>query len=253
MNRIFLFLILGYSTISIAQDQRNLEVDYLTKLYLDVDMVMNKIPAQYRSQVGNSIREEIKKGISIEYKLLTNGKKSSYQLQPKINNSQGIESMILNQLSSQDKGALYKDLDSLSFIKEYDIMGSSYLVKGNLTITNWEILKETKMIAGYAARKAEGVAQDSIRVEAWFSPKIPLKDGPERTFGLPGLVLEVSYDLNGSRYITSMVKIKIRKEEIKFKKIASGKIVSQSEFDQEMKNLEKKIREMHGGGVDTDN
>ncbi|PIF44688.1 GLPGLI family protein [Chryseobacterium sp. 52] len=249
-TKILLLLALIFSFQVFSQEQ-TIEADYETHVFMDPDMIINKIPSQYRSQVDASIREEIKKGISMDYKLLTDGKQSEYQLQPKVNNSQGVDGIILNQLSSQDKGALIKNLDSLSFLKEVDVMGAKYLIKGKLTITDWKISNETQMVGGYAAIKAEGTANDSIKVTAWFCPKIPVKDGPDRAFGLPGLILKASYTINNIDFTTNVVKIAIRKQKLKLKKISSGKIVTQREFDEEMKNLEKKMSEMHdSGGVD---
>lgn len=251
-SKIILLLTLTFSFQLFSQEEKNFEIGYETLVFMNADMVINKIPVQYRTQVESSIREEIKKGISMEYKLLTNGKQSEYQLQPKINNSQGVDALILNQLTSQDKGALHKDLDSLSFIKEYDIIGTKYLVKGKLTITNWEILNENEMVGEYPTRKAVGIANDSIKVTAWFCSKIPIKDGPDRVFGLPGLILKASYTINNIDYVTKVTKITSRKERIKLKKMTSGKIVTQSEFDKEMVELENKMKEMQSGGVDKD-
>ncbi|MFC6858119.1 GLPGLI family protein [Zunongwangia atlantica] len=54
----------------------------------------------------------------------------------------------------------------------------------------WEIQTEVKEIAGYQAQKATTrfAGRDYI---AWFSPEIPLTDGPYKFAGLPGLILEM--------------------------------------------------------------
>ncbi|MDN3595418.1 GLPGLI family protein [Zunongwangia endophytica] len=54
----------------------------------------------------------------------------------------------------------------------------------------WEIQADAKEIAGYQVQKATSsfAGRDYI---AWFTPEIPLTDGPYKFAGLPGLILEL--------------------------------------------------------------
>ncbi|UAB85778.1 GLPGLI family protein [Zunongwangia sp. SCSIO 43204] len=54
----------------------------------------------------------------------------------------------------------------------------------------WEIQTEAKEIAGYQVQKATTsfAGRDYI---AWFTPEIPLSDGPYKFAGLPGLIVEI--------------------------------------------------------------
>ena len=54
----------------------------------------------------------------------------------------------------------------------------------------WEIQNEAKEIAGYQVQKATTnfAGRDYI---AWFTPEIPLSDGPYKFAGLPGLIVEI--------------------------------------------------------------
>ena len=54
----------------------------------------------------------------------------------------------------------------------------------------WEIQAEAKEIAGYQVQKATTnfAGRDYI---AWFTPEIPLSDGPYKFAGLPGLIVEI--------------------------------------------------------------
>lgn len=236
-----------------AQEKKTFEVDYKMLLMLDADEIVASIPAEYRSKVEATIREEIKKGIYIDYKLLTNGGESFYQLQPKLNNTQSIAGMLLNSLSAHDAGMLKKDLKNQTYIKEAKLMDSNYLIKDSLTVKDWKISKETAMVAGYSVRKANGVMNDSIKIESWFSSKIPIKDGPDKVYGLPGLILKTSAEFNGTKVVITATKVAVMAEEIKFKELTSGKTVSEKEFIDEMKRIDKKMREMNSGGVDKEN
>lgn len=59
---------------------------------------------------------------------------------------------------------------------------------------NWNIEKETKMVASYLCKKATGKYKGRNYI-AWFTEAIPIPDGPYIFKGLPGLIVEV-YDVN---------------------------------------------------------
>jgi GLPGLI family protein len=59
----------------------------------------------------------------------------------------------------------------------------------------WEILPETKEVLGYQVQKATTSFSGRDYI-AWFTPEIPITDGPYKFNGLPGLILEISDDQN---------------------------------------------------------
>ena len=72
-----------------------------------------------------------------------------------------------------------------------------FFIKDNLPVINWTITKETKTIEGYLCTKATAdrtVVGYPLKVIAWFSEKLPISDGPFDYSGLPGFILEFSYD-----------------------------------------------------------
>lgn len=58
----------------------------------------------------------------------------------------------------------------------------------------WEITDESKDIMGYECFKAE-TDYRGRHWTAWFTPEIPIEEGPWKLCGLPGLILE-AYDTN---------------------------------------------------------
>lgn len=56
----------------------------------------------------------------------------------------------------------------------------------------WEIGDSTKMVLGYECIEAAADYRGRIWI-AWFSPEIPIQEGPWKLCGLPGLILE-AYD-----------------------------------------------------------
>lgn len=236
-----------------AQDKpKYLEVDYQMEMKFDLEKVMENVPAQYRAMVRDQIKQEMDKGIFVDYKLKTNGEMSEYKMQEKISNSQSGGGMIMSQITAYDKEPLYKDQKEGVFYKLYDI-GKQYIVKDSLIKFDWKISREKEQIAGFDALKATGVMNDSIPVTAWYSPKLNFKDGPDRLWGLPGLILKAEFNINNSDLIITAVNVAVKEDEFKVTKPTKGKFLTEKEFMDEMKKMQEKYKEMYGDGVDSDN
>ncbi|MEL7147536.1 MAG: GLPGLI family protein [Bacteroidota bacterium] len=79
----------------------------------------------------------------------------------------------------------------------------------------WEILEETMMIAGFKAQKAitTPLKEDETtapygQLIAWFTTELPFDTGPERYFGLPGLIIKIQY--TGRRESCTLKEIRFR-------------------------------------------
>ena len=248
----FAFTVILSGIIVNAQDKpQYLEVDYQMEMKFDIEQILANVPAQWKAQVEEPLRQEIKKGIFVDYKLKTNGTESEYKMQEKINNDQSAAGIILSQITAMDKEPLFKDIKSGYYIKPYN-MGKSYLMKDSLQDIKWKISKEKVQIAGFDTYKATGVMNDSIPVTAWYTPKINIKDGPDRIWGLPGLILKAEFEMNGAGIIITANQIAVKEEEIKISKPSIGQEITEKEFYEEMRLLQEKAKEMYGGGVDTD-
>lgn len=60
----------------------------------------------------------------------------------------------------------------------------------NIPELSWTIQNERKTIRGYSCQKATTTFRGRI-YEAWFTPEIPIREGPYKFGGLPGLILEM--------------------------------------------------------------
>ena len=56
---------------------------------------------------------------------------------------------------------------------------------------NWQIQPETKEILGFSCQKADCEFRGR-KYEAWFTPEIPIDNGPWKFAGLPGLIVAVA-------------------------------------------------------------
>ncbi len=124
----------------------------------------------------------------------------------------GAEGISRSKLKSARKdpiGALYlKDFTTETYrsrVKSYD--GNDFgLVEEPLESMNWVVTQEEKMIGNYLCIKAN-VNVYGRTWEAWFSPEIPVSDGPWKLYGLAGLIVEAK-DLEGKfRFLLTKVQI----------------------------------------------
>ena len=83
-----------------------------------------------------------------------------------------------------------------------------------------------------------------IVITAWYSPEIPVNQGPENYWGLPGLILEVN---DGKTSILCSKIVMNTKEKVEIKAPSKGKEVTQKEYDEIVKNKMEEMREMYGG------
>lgn len=85
---------------------------------------------------------------------------------------------------------IFKDFPEGKISYTYKILRDHLRYEENRDLFSWEILPETKEMSGYAAQKAitSFGGRDYV---AWFTPEIPISDGPYKFHGLPGLILEI--------------------------------------------------------------
>lgn len=69
---------------------------------------------------------------------------------------------------------------------------SVYLYEEDFPVKiNWQITGEKKKILSYNCQKATAIFRGRT-YEAWFTHQIPVREGPYKFDGLPGLILEIS-------------------------------------------------------------
>jgi len=122
-----------------------------------------------------------------------------------------------------------------------ELLGKNYIIEDSLQAPKWKILNEMKEIAGHICMNAS--YNDTLKkqkIVGWYALDIPISGGPERFFGLPGLLLEV--DVNDGAMVIRADKIELKKltTELDFPKKAKGKKISEKGY---IALLKKKIDE----------
>lgn len=81
-------------------------------------------------------------------------------------------------------------------------------------------------------------------ITAWYAPEIPINQGPDKYWGLPGLILEV----NDGTTIILCSKIALNvKDKAKIEAPKKGKEISQKEYDETVTKKMQEMREMYRG------
>jgi GLPGLI family protein len=81
-------------------------------------------------------------------------------------------------------------------------------------------------------------------ITAWYCPEIPVNQGPENYWGLPGLILEVN---DGKTVILCSKLVLNSKDKVEIKPASKGKEVTQKEYDEIVKKKMEEMREMNSG------
>lgn len=140
---------------------------------------------------------------------------------------------------------VYKQFSSGEQIEMKEFFGKKFLIKGEQKSYSWKITGEDKTILDMACMKA--VHSDSSgTIEAWFSPELTISSGPASLGGLPGMILEASFD-DGKRTITAT---DIEQKPLQAEHLQAptkGKSVTSEEYDAIVEAKMKEMEEEMGG------
>lgn len=132
----------------------------------------------------------------------------------------------------------YTDLATGISTIQKDIYGNTYLLKDSTAKIKWKITGDTREIAGYTCRRANGLIHDSTYVVAFYTDKIWVSGGPESFSGLPGMILGVVLPHeNVTWYATKVTDVAIPPAAIVPPK--RGKVVNNTEL---LETLKKAMR-----------
>lgn len=182
-------------------------------------------------------------------------------------------------------GKQYKNIKEKTILQEKEIFGKEFLVSDTLPQIKWKMEGETKKIGNYTCYKATAVVptdksnmmnyrpkkdqeekmknmsqedaqktnfMDMVEmpkdktITAWYTPEVPVSQGPENYYGLPGLILEVT---DGVTTILCSKVVLNPKEKAEIKPLKKGEKVTQAQFAEIMMKKMKEMQEMYGPGA----
>ena len=124
-----------------------------------------------------------------------------------------------------------RNFEQNTIAEAYEMLGKTYVIEDSLRGFEWRIQNDLKEVAGHICMKA--FYQDTIKkqkIVAWFAQDIPMSAGPERFYGLPGLILEV--DSNDEAILLTADRIDYKKitTELDLPKKLKGKRIKEAEY-----------------------
>ena len=210
-----------------------------------------------KAQLNEMLMKQFQKTFTLDFTKSESIYKEDKKLAPPSQPMNGMNIMIMGSGGGSD--VLYKNIQDKSFLNKTEIMGKLFLISDELPIYKWELSSETKNIGVYTCYKAtytreeERTTMDMVDGEvkekkekvtkvttAWYTPQIPVSNGPESYNGLPGLILEIN-DGNLTMVCTEIVLNPAEKVEIK--KPNKGKVVSQKKYEEIMAKKNKEMIE----------
>jgi GLPGLI family protein len=249
---------------------------YESKTTVDMDALGGG--REMSEEMKKTVAQMMKSALEKTYILTFNKDESIYKEQEKLDAAPmnpGFKMM----MSSYTPGAQYKNLKTGQIIEENEFFGKQFLVTDSIKTLDWQITKESKPIGQYIAFKATAIKKvdpndysmarpkkkdekenaeikkdtaqpqdpmdmieipEEIEVTAWFTPQIPVSNGPGEYAGLPGLILELNV------YRTTLLCSKIvmnPKDSEKIEPPTKGKKVTREEYVKIVKEKTEELRE----------
>lgn len=254
---------------------------YQTKTSMDMDFGGREMTEQMRQQ----ITEMMKRALEKTYILNFNQDESIYREEERLDTpgagGGGFGAMMMGNFTA---GAQYKNIKKNEFLQEQEFFGKQFLITDTLPKLEWTLVNESKQIGEYIVFKATAVKPltdtdwqsarsrnndreqtenqtqsdttstnildeieipKEIVVTAWYTPQIPIPQGPGEYHGLPGLILEVQADRTS--ILCTRIVLNPRNPE-NIRKPSRGQKVTQEEYQKIVREKVEEMQEMYGGG-----
>ncbi len=170
------------------------------------------------------------------------------------------------------EGELYKNIQTKRYLKAEEFANKNYLISDTLKNYNWELKQETKKIGDYICYKAVSIIKVTKKeleeyeaekekqtnnktsflnlekpeneiITVWYNPEIPVSQGPNKYWGLPGLIMEV----NQKNLILLCSKVVLNPKNKKIIKAPKkGRVISQNAYDLMEEEQLNKLKDENG-------
>ncbi|NRD23309.1 GLPGLI family protein [Winogradskyella litoriviva] len=260
LSILFSMMLLFITASVLAQDFQGVAT-YKTQRKIDIKMDSTKM----NDAMQTKMMEMMKKQFQKTYILTFNKTASLYKQEAELDKPQVGGDGFNVIVSSDGSDILYKNVKDKNYVDQKETMGKKFLIKDSITSIDWKLEAETKYIGEYTCFKAtytklvpkrnfdfssnsnkKDEAEEEEKepemtertITAWYTPQIPISNGPAKYQGLPGLILEIH---DGKLTIVCSQIIINPESKVEIEEPTKGKEVSQVEYDEIM---DKKAKEM---------
>jgi len=258
ITRILILILIGIVSSVSAQDFQGIAT-YKTHRDFDIKMDSTKMNDAMQKQMMDMMKKQFQKTY-----ILTFDKSSSlYKQEAELDKPQ-VGGGIQMSFGNSGSDVFYKNIQNKTYVDQKETMGKKFLIIDTISPIEWKLESDTKHIGEYMCFKATYTKQvpkvnlnfnsnsniDNDNAEekepemtertitAWYTPQIPVSNGPAKYQGLPGLILEI----HDGKLTVICSKIVINPEDkSEIEEPTKGKEVTQKEYDDIM---DKKTKEM---------
>lgn len=236
------------------------KAEYMSKTKFEFDFGSRKVPEEHKERMQKRMDDAMQKTFVLNFNKVA----SIYEEKVKLDTEEkggrgGRGAMFASIIGGPSVGKSYKNVVDKESKRAVEFFGKNFLVEDPLKPFQWKLEKEMKKIGRYNCFKASvsvdrelnpfAKNNDTIStktiIEVWYTPEIPVSLGPDKYWGLPGLILSVN--AGDTQIICTKVVLNVKdKYEIKAPK--KGKKVSEEEFDEIVAKKTVELKERFKNG-----
>jgi GLPGLI family protein len=263
MKSLFTILFAFVTVFTFAQNNFQGKAVYMSKTSLDMSRY-DKMPEQQKKQMMARFKNFLEKTYTLSFNKTASSFKEDVALE-------GPGASGPSWGRSNGQGSIYKSLKDKKMIEDVEQFSKRFLVAEDMGQLEWELGIETKKIGNYTCYKATLVKEDTnvdwgsifsrrgndkkkdstnakanmpekklLTDTAWYAPQIPVSSGPDKYYGLPGLILE----LNAGRTTMLCTEISISSSGVlEIKEPKKGKEVSREEYTTIVKEKTEELKD----------
>ena len=208
-------------------------------------------------------KKEIEERLSNTYTLVFDASSSLFTANPKLQSeTKGKGRFLMAMMNSSTPLAVYKNSKENRYVGQTDLLGKLFLVEDSLARPLWRLEEETKMVGDFFCQKAtlvktvpvfrrplapgrrseeqqQQAETEEVVVTAWYTPDVPVGQGPAEYWGLPGLIIEVS----DNRTVLACTSLSLQKEKLEIRAPKKGKKISREGYEILRARKMKQMRE----------
>ena len=237
-------ILMGLSNLATSQNFEGI-AHFQSSMNMDaINVAGNNMDPAMQEALRKQVAQQMQRSYTLKFNLTEASWKEKQELDPVANNSVQGGMQVRDSLGNSKS---YINPSENIFLEETEIFGKRFLIDDELPEYRWKITGEEKTIGDYTVIKATytdiseqttmslddnesttETIQDTTIVTAWYAPEIPVSQGPNNSYGLPGLILELKAgDLT---YLCTKIELN-PKEAVIIEKPSKGKKVSREEAD----------------------
>lgn len=263
MKSLFTFLLALVTVTTFAQKNFQGKATYMSKTTMDMSRFGDQMSEQRKKQMMARMKNFLEKTYTLTFNKTASSFKEEVALE-----APGASGPSWGRSNGQ--GSIYKNTKDKKMIEDVEQFSKRFLVVEEMEDSQWELGTETKKIGQYTCYKATLVKEDTnidwgsifsrrgnkkkdstnteekkpakkmLTITAWYSPQIPVSTGPDKYYGLPGLILE----LNAGRTTMLCTEVIISsKEVLEIDEPKKGKEVSRDEYNEIVKVKTEELKE----------